>query len=301
MKNLKKLSGIIIALTIGKNAFTGGVMKRISCKSIALINTETGFKRCELDVPFVPTPFEIVEKMLEIARLHPDDLLYDLGCGDGRIVITAARKFGSKGIGFDLDPNRIQDCHRNAVKASVEDKVKFVNQSFFDADLRNADVITLYLLSSVNLKIRSKLFDELEPGVRIVSHDFQMDKWKPDKEERTGDHSIFFWIMPANFSGTWNFSLPEDLGGKFSISIRQRFQKTIASLISPTGGSIKSCTVKGSVVDLRIQLHINDKYRPFRLNGVIKDDHVEGSVTTPGKPVFKWIALRKEGSMKPIY
>jgi len=276
-------------------------MKRISCKSIALINTETGFKRCELDVPFVPTPFEIVERMLEFARLHPDDLLYDLGCGDGRIVITAARKFGSKGIGFDIDPNRIQDCHRNAVKASVEDKVTFINQSFFDTDLRNADVVTLYLLSSVNLKIRSKLFDELAPGTRIISHDFMMDKWKPDKEERIGDHAIFFWIMPANFSGTWIFTLPEDLGGKFILSIRQLFQKAVASLGSSPCVSVKSCTIKGVNVDLRIQLHINEKYRPVRLTGTINDDLINGSVTAPGGSVIKWIARREEGSMKPIY
>ena len=134
----------------------------------------------EPDVHYVPTPQEVVMEMLQIARVTPNDIVYDLGCGDGRIVITAAKVFGARGVGVDIDPDRIKESHENARKVGVTDRVKFIEQDLFKTDMREATVVSLYLLRDLNLKLRPKLLSELKPGTRIVSHEFDMDDWKPD-------------------------------------------------------------------------------------------------------------------------
>jgi SAM-dependent methyltransferase len=154
-----------------------------------------------LDVPFVPTPPEVVTEMLKLANVHKGDLLYDLGCGDGRIVIAAAEKFGARGVGIDIDPERIKEAQENAQKAGVADRVKFVQQNLFEADVSKATVVTLYLLSEVNLKLRPKLLKELRPGTRIVSHSFDMGDWKPDKQVEIGWRKLYFWVVPPRAEG----------------------------------------------------------------------------------------------------
>ena len=131
------------------------------------------------DVVFVPTPTEVVDAMLRVAKVSGKDTLYDLGSGDGRIPITAAKRFGTRGLGIDIDPRRIEEANANAKKEGVTDKVKFVLGDLFELDLSPATVITLYLLPTLNLKLRPKLF-QLKPGTRIVSHDFDMGDWKPE-------------------------------------------------------------------------------------------------------------------------
>lgn len=148
-----------------------------------------------LDVPYVPTGQEVVDAMLELGKVTKDDVLYDLGCGDGRIVVTAAKKYGTKGTGVDIDPERIQEANANAREANVTDKVRFVEGNLFDVDLSEASVVTLYLLPSVNLKLRPKLM-QLKPGTRIVSHAFDMDDWKPDQTVQVGGSTIFLWTVP---------------------------------------------------------------------------------------------------------
>jgi tRNA G37 N-methylase Trm5 len=152
------------------------------------------------DVIYVPTPEAVVEEMLRLANVGKDDVVYDLGCGDGRIVITAAKKYGARGVGIDIDPERIKESNENARKAGVTDRVKFLQQDLFETDFREATVVTLYLLPALNLKLRPKLLSELKPGTRIVSHAFDMGDWKPDKvvtghgEEH--DRTIYFWVVP---------------------------------------------------------------------------------------------------------
>jgi ubiquinone/menaquinone biosynthesis C-methylase UbiE len=148
------------------------------------------------DVPFVPTPQEVVEAMLKLANVKPGDVVYDLGCGDGRIVVTAAQKFGARGVGVDINPERIRDSNENAKNAGVTDKVKFIEKSFFDADISEATVVTLYLLSDINLRLKPKLLKELKPGSRIVSHSFDIGDWKPVKEETINHRKIYLWIVP---------------------------------------------------------------------------------------------------------
>jgi len=149
----------------------------------------------QLDVPYVPTNQETVEKMLELAGVKEGDVVYDLGCGDGRIVITAAQKFGATGVGVDLNPQRIKEANENAQKAGVTDKVKFVEGNLFDFDFSKANVVTMYLLPSVNLKLRPKLQKELKPGSRVVSHDFHMEDWEADQVVEVGNDTIYLWTI----------------------------------------------------------------------------------------------------------
>jgi ubiquinone/menaquinone biosynthesis C-methylase UbiE len=148
------------------------------------------------DVPFVPTPNKVVDRMLEIAQVGPNDVVYDLGSGDGRIVITAAKKHGARGVGIDIDPERVREARDNARSAGVSDRVEFREADLFKTDLSEATVVTLYLLSSVNLQLRPKLLQELKPGTRIVSHAFDMGDWKPIKTEKVGSSTVYYWVVP---------------------------------------------------------------------------------------------------------
>jgi len=151
------------------------------------------------DVPYVPTPEPVVAEMLKLAAVTKDDVVYDLGCGDGRIVITAAQKYGARGIGVDIDPQRIKESIENARKAGVTDRVRFLEQDLFTVDLKDATVVTLYLLPQVNLKLRPKLLRELKPGTRVVSHSFDMGDWKPQKTVEVPygrNHTIYLWVIP---------------------------------------------------------------------------------------------------------
>ena len=148
------------------------------------------------DVIFVPTPNDVVNKMLEMAQVTAKDTVYDLGCGDGRIVITAAQRYGCRGVGIDIDPERIREATENVQKAKVTDKVKFIQGDLFEADISAATVVTLYLLTELNLKLRPKLMKDLRPGTRVVSHAFSMGDWKPERTEHVNGASVYLWRIP---------------------------------------------------------------------------------------------------------
>jgi predicted O-methyltransferase YrrM len=158
-----------------------------------------------LDVPYVPTHESLVDEMLRMAKVGKNDILYDLGSGDGRIVITAAQKFGTRGVGYDLDPDRIREARQNAQRAGVTDRVRFEQQDIFKAKISDATVVTMYLLPDVNLKLRPKLLSELKPGTRIVSHNYDLGDWQPIQRTEmdvTGvNHTLFLWIVPSRSTG----------------------------------------------------------------------------------------------------
>jgi SAM-dependent methyltransferase len=147
------------------------------------------------DVIYVPTPPEVVEAMLKAADVRAGDIVYDLGCGDGRIVIAAAKQYGARGVGIDLDPQRIKEARANAESAGVSDKVQFVEGDLFESNFRDATVVTLYLLPSLNDKLRPKLMRELGPGARVVSHAFGMGAWKPDRELDVNGRRVYLWTI----------------------------------------------------------------------------------------------------------
>lgn len=155
------------------------------------------------DVPYVPTTEPAVEAMLKLAKVGRSDVVYDLGCGDGRIVIAAARKFGARGVGIDINPERIAEARANAKKAGVEHLVKFIEQDLFEADIREASVVTLFLLNHVNMKLKPKLLADLKAGTRVVSNTFDMGDWKADVEQSLDDSDagylsshFYLWIIP---------------------------------------------------------------------------------------------------------
>ena len=148
------------------------------------------------DVHYVPTPQAVVDAMLKMANVTGKDVVYDLGCGDGRIPITAAQRYGARGVGIDIDPVRISEANENAKVAKVTDKVKFLNQNLFTSDFKDATVVTLYLLPSLNEKLMPKLKAELKPGTRVVSHAFSMgDSWPPEKTEVVEGKTIYYWTI----------------------------------------------------------------------------------------------------------
>ena len=172
----------------------------------SLTVAQTRQPKHQVDVPYVPTTEEAVKAMLKLADVKKTDIVYDLGCGDGRIVIAAAKEYGAHGVGIDINPERIQEAEENAKKAGVEKLLRFEENDLFDANIHEATVVTLFLLNSVNLKLRPKLLRDLKPGTRIVSNTFDMGDWKPDKELTLDDdadfdnngisHKFFLWIVP---------------------------------------------------------------------------------------------------------
>lgn len=152
------------------------------------------------DVRYEPSPPEVVHEMLRLAEVTRRDIVYDLGCGDGRIVIAAARQFGARGVGIDIDPQRIRESLENARKAGVLGRVQFRNEDLFEADIREATVVTLYLWPWVNLKLRPKLLAELKPGTRVVSHSHDMGDWPPERQVEVNGHTIYLWRIPASRS-----------------------------------------------------------------------------------------------------
>lgn len=148
------------------------------------------------EVPFIPTADAVVDGMLKLAGVKSTDVVYDLGCGDGRIVIAAAKNYGAHGVGVDINPERVREARANARKAGVESLVKFEENDLFQADIRNATVVMIYLDPDVNLRLRPKLLKELRPGSRVVSHSWDMGDWRPDKEEVVERRHIFLWTVP---------------------------------------------------------------------------------------------------------
>jgi SAM-dependent methyltransferase len=149
------------------------------------------------DVIYVPTPQDVVDGMLDLAKVTSADVVYDLGCGDGRIVVSAAKR-GAKAVGIDIDPQRIMEARANAKAAGVEGRVQFLDQDLFTADISQATVVTLYLLPSLNEKLRPKLLKDLKPGTRIVSHAFEMGDWQPEQSVEVNGRRVYLWRIPAN-------------------------------------------------------------------------------------------------------
>ncbi len=168
----------------------------LAALGLSVITTAQSTKPPSLDIHYVPTPMPVVETMLRLAQVTPQDVVYDLGSGDGRIVIAAAQKYGARGVGVELDPELVKRARAGAVKAGVQDKVTFSQADLFKTDLSEATVVTLYLSPSINLRLESKLRRELRPGTRIVSHRFPIGNWTPDQDVLVERTHVYFWTLP---------------------------------------------------------------------------------------------------------
>lgn len=254
------------------------------------------------DVPYVPTPYEVVREMLKVARVGPSDIVYDLGCGDGRIVITAIKEFRAKrGVGVDIDPQRIRESNENAQKAGVTDRVRFLQQDLFQTDIGEATVITLYLLPSVNLRLRPKLFRECRPGTRIVSHDFDMGEWEADRTLRVRgpyrEHTVYYWVLPAGVAGTWRWSVSTPQGERrYALRLRQRFQKVSGEVAADGQATpITNAQLVGTHLRFTVIREIEGQKVTMRFSGQVSGDTVRGTVTIQGGPFAgkrEWVAKR---------
>lgn len=261
------------------------------------------------DVPYVPTRYEVVDVMLKMANVSKDDIIYDLGCGDGRIVITAAEKIGAHGVGVDIDPQRIEESKENAVNAKVTDRVQFFQQDLFETDISDATVVALYLLSSVNLKLRPKLLRELKPGTRIVSHNYNMGEWQYEqmKEVNTnmGSHTVYYWVVPANVSGTWEWTMLAGTGEKrYVLHLEQEFQKVNGTVTA--GASeipIKEAKLSGDRLQFTIEQEVSGRTVPMKFDGHVSGNSIEGSVNSRFGLVANkstWKAERDPSTVTPL-
>jgi len=265
----------------------------------------------EPDVHFVPTPNEVVMEMLKMARVNANDIVYDLGCGDGRFVITAAKIFGARGVGIDIDPVRIQESTENARKAGVSDRVKFIQHDLFKAAIGEATVVALYLESDLNLKLRSKLLRDLNPGTRIVSHEFDMDEWKPDNKGMVRnvdlyyqpnipsrkDTDYYYWIVPAKVAGIWRWSMSASAGKEdFTLRLSQQFQEIRGEVnVKGQKASIGDARLTGDKISFTFNDEPKKQNVPMRFHGRVSGDIIKGDVEVQGgrsAGKYSWIAKR---------
>ena len=262
----------------------------------------------EPSVPYVPTPQPVVERMLQMAKVTPQDYLIDLGSGDGRIVVTAAKKYGARGFGVDLNPVRIKESVENAATAGVSDRAAFQQRDLFETDLSDASVITMYLLPRVNLDLRPKIL-ELKPGTRIVSHDFSMGDWLADESVNLevqdkygagngpGTSTIYFWVVPAKVTGPWQWQL--NVAGKpqaYEMVLEQNFQM-LAGTVRVGGRSVKlqDAKLRGDQLSGSFTADVNGSTLKHEFSGRVAGRSIEGSVKLSGARTqgqLEWSATR---------
>lgn len=257
-------------------------------------------------VPYVPTPQAVVDRMLAMGRVTAQDYLIDLGSGDGRIVVTAAKQFGTRGFGVDLNPVRISEANDNARRNNVTDKVTFYQRDLFETDLTQASVITMYLLPRVNLALRPKLL-ELKPGTRLVSHDFDMGDWKADEYVRMdaadkfsgagGDSDIYLWIVPARISGVWRVQLP--VSGKpqtYEVSFEQQYQQVSGTArVNGRAVKIEGAKLRGDELTFLFAAEVNGAAIKHEFNGRVSGNEMTGQVALSGSRMaarVEWTAER---------
>jgi len=259
-----------------------------------------------LEVPYVPTPYDVVEEMLRIADVGKDDVVYDLGCGDGRIIIMAAEKMGARGVGVDIDPQRIEESRENAIKAKVTDRVRFLHQDLFEANISKATVVILYLTSDVNLKVRPKLLRELKPGTRVVSNDFDMEEWEPDKTlDVTSDYesyTIYYWIVPANVTGTWEWIMPASSGKeRYILQLDQQVNGIVT--VGATKMLIKDAKLRGDRLQFTMDQKVRGRIATMLFEGRVSSNSIEGSVELKSGSIAeksKWVAKRDPSNVTPL-
>ena len=256
-------------------------------------------------VPYVQSPPEVVDRMLRLADPKPGELLIDLGSGDGRIVIEAARKYRTRGLGVDIDPNLVELARTNARKAGVESLARFEGKDFFELDFGGADIVTAYLLPEINLKLMPKLL-KMKPGSRVVTHDFDMGPWQADETIELavaekligpiGRSKVFLFVVPADVRGTWRSNVPEH-GGHWEFRIKQTYQKLeIAARAGVAEEVVRGSRLRGAEIRMIISGVVAGKPSTQAFRGVVKGDRIEGHVTVTGSDdaprSYPWIAIR---------
>lgn len=257
--------------------------------------------RERLDVRWEPSPRDVISEMIKIAGVGSKDVFYDLGCGDGRVVIDAVNRTGARGVGIDLDPARIKECHWNAMKEEASNIVRFMRADLFESDISEAMVLFIFLFPDVNLRLRPKLLEELRPGTRIVSYCHDMGRWEPDHRVMIRDNYLYLWVVPANMSGRWEGGIEAE-GEKRSLllELHQEFQRVSGSVY--IGGevvSVRNIPIGGD----RFRFSIDGPEGDITLSGSVGGDEINGIMQ--GDRRFpegfrRWTAQRPPGTCTPL-
>lgn len=261
--------------------------------------TELALSAGAPDVHFVATPQYVVNEMLELAGTKGKDVVYDLGCGDGRFVITAAKRYGARGVGIDIDPERIRESRVNARKAGVDDRVVFYEQDLFTTDISPATIVALYLLPELNLSLRPRLFKQLKPGTRILSHDFDMGDWKPDAVEQLGESTYYYWVLPAEVKGWWRISAPT-LGkdGEYTVEVAQHFQEIrVALLTKQTDITISHAKIKGDTISFFLGRGLGKNKTGMFFKGRVAGNAISGNVEVEIDPFYSHLATKEDAAV----
>jgi hypothetical protein len=250
--------------------------------------------------PYVPTPQHVVERMLRMAAVNDKDFIVDLGSGDGRIVITAARQFGARGLGVDISEQLVDQATTAAHRERVADRVQFLRQDAFKTDIREASVLTLYLLPNILLELRPRLLAQLKPGARIVSHDYNLGDWEsdhavvldtPEKEVINGTTktSLFLYVVPAHVAGTWQIRLPgPDPSPTVDVSLQQSFQRISGNTVGNDAQELSAANLRGDRIELGLPLGRN----VLSLKGRVVGERIEGVVEGRGRSRSGFSAIR---------
>jgi SAM-dependent methyltransferase len=269
----------------------------LCCVSYAAGCATLADEKSSAQVAFVTTPHKVVSRMLQLAGTTRTDIVYDLGSGDGRIVIAAAREFGARGVGVDIDPKLIQESEENARGAGVDNRVQFVQKDLFQVDLREATVVTLFLLPGLNQMLAPKFMKELRPGTRIVSHMFDMGEWQPDKTIKVESSIIHYWVLPADVEGTWRFDIPTAEGfGPLTLSVRQAYQKLGGSVrLQRRRLDLREPRIEGERLSFVAAGTIDGEIVHMSFSGTVRDNVATGSVEIKGGShagTHEWTAQR---------
>ena len=278
----------------------------------ALLAAASAHAQTQPDVPYVSTPPGVLAAILDMAKVGAGDYLIDLGAGDGRIVIEAAKARGARGVGVELKTNLVQIARAEAQKQGVADRVRFVSGDLFEFDLGDASVLTMYLLPQINVRLRPRLFAQLKPGTRVASHDFGMDDWQPDLQREVAvpgksygppRSQVYLWVMPANVAGTWRWQLP--VGGSttgYEVTIAQRFQKLeISGRVGGAPAQVTDARLNGAEIGFTLTRELFGQPVTHVFSGRVNGDALVGSVKVSiGEDErLEWEATRAErGTMR---
>jgi hypothetical protein len=239
------------------------------------------------DVIWVPTPDDVVDRMLTMAQVTPGDFVMDLGSGDGKIAIAAARKFGARSLGIEYNPDMVKLAQDNAQRAGVAEKASFRRADIFATDFSHATVITLYLLPALNMKLRPQILS-MRPGTRVSSHSFNMEDWEADESSTLDGRRAYFWIVPASVMGTWNLELNNQ---RLEMTLEQTFQKISGSVsLGPVQGGLREARLRGANIAFA---YVDGAGVRCDFNGRVDGSRMEGSFHDGKGQEGRWSAAKK--------
>lgn len=286
------------------------LLRRVTTAIVVAIFAAPHARAQRQDVPYVPTPANVVDAMLQMARVGPADYVIDLGSGDGRIVIAAAKKYGARGLGVDIDGSLVSSSRREAQRQGVADRAEFHERNLFITDIGSATVLTMYLFPQVIMRLRPRLLAELKPGTRVVSHEFDMGNWRPDDRMKVSvpdkpygppSSEIYLWIVPANAAGAWQWRL--DVGGApvaYELALQQTFQMLAGNpVVGGKSARIEGGRMRGDEIRFMLTAELGGRQVRHEFTGRAAGDVISGKVKLDGGSELSWNAVRvKPGNIE---